>query len=84
MKYKIAFKKSVSKDLKRIDKSHVKKILNKIELELPELAQTCPELKGKFSGLRKVRIGDYRVIFSIINDTILITRIGHRKEVYRD
>ena len=84
MNYKIAFKKSVSRDLKRIDKSQAKKILDRIETELPEVAPSCPELKGKFSGLRKVRIGDYRVIFSIINDTVLIMRIGHRKEVYRD
>ena len=83
MNYKIAFKKSVSRDLKKIDKEQATKILNKIEAELPEKAETLPVLTGKFSGLRKFRIGDFRVIFSIIGDTALILRIRHRKEAYR-
>ena len=83
MNYKIAFKKSVARDLKKIDKEQAAKILKKIEDELPEKAETLPVVTGKFSGLRKFRIGDFRVIFSIIGDTALILRIRHRKEAYR-
>ena len=83
MKYKITFKKSVYRDLKKIGQSQAKNILDKIEKELPLKADQYPQLKGRFSGLRKCRIGDYRVIFSLLNDTVLITRIKHRKEVYR-
>jgi len=52
------------------------------ETERPQKAETLPTLTGKFSGLRKFRVGDFRVIFSIIGDTALVLRIGHRKEVY--
>jgi len=83
LNYKIAFKKSVARDLKKIDKDPATKILKKIEDELPEKAETLPVLSGKFSGLRKFRVGDFRVIFSIIGDTALILRIRHRKEAYR-
>ncbi len=84
MNYKIAFKKSVSRDLKKIDKEQTVRIfLKKIEDELPRKAETLPILTGKFSGLRKFRVGDFRVIFSIIDDTSLILRIKHRKEAYR-
>ena len=83
MTYKIAFKKSVALDLKKIDKRHANRILKKIEEELPQKAETLPTLTGKFSGLRKFRIGDFRVIYSIMGDTALILRISHRKEVYR-
>ena len=83
MNYKIAFKKSVSRDLKKIDKEQVNRILKKIEDELPQKADTLPTLTGKFSGLRKFRIGNFRVIFSIIGDTALILRIRHRKEAYK-
>ena len=83
MKYKIAFKKSVVRDLKKIGKQHSKRILDKIEKDLSKTADQYPELKGKFSGLRKCRIGDYRIIFSIIENIVLITRVGHRKEVYK-
>ncbi len=83
MSYKIAFKQSVARDLKKIDKEQATKILKKIDDELPEKAETLPVLTGKFSGLRKFRIGDFRVIFSIIGDTALILRIRHRKDAYR-
>ena len=83
MSYKIAFKKSVARDLKKIDNDQVDRILRKIENELPEKAETFPILTGKFSGLRKFRVGDYRVIYSIIGDTAIILRISHRREAYR-
>ncbi len=83
MKYKISFKKSVSRDLKKIDREQVEKILVKIDKELSTKAGQYPELKGTFSGLRKCRIGHYRIIFTIINDTVLILRIKHRKDVYK-
>ena len=83
MSYKIAFKKSVARDLKKIDNDQVDRILKKIENELPEKAETFPILTGKFSGLRKFRVGDYRVIYSIIGNTALILRIAHRREAYR-
>ena len=83
MNYKIAFKKSVSRDLKKIDKEQADRILKKIEDELPQKTEPLPILTGKFSGLREFRVGDFRVIFSIIGDTALILRIRHRKEAYR-
>jgi mRNA interferase RelE/StbE len=83
LSFKIAFKKSVTRDLKRIDKNQTERILGKIDEELPDKAESFPVLSGKFSGLRKFRVGDYRVIYSIIGDTALILRISHRRETYR-
>ena len=78
MSYKIAFKKSVARDLKKIDNDQADRILKRIEEELPEKAEFFPLLTGKFSGLRKFRVGDYRVVYSIMGDTALILRIRHR------
>ena len=84
MAYKIKFKNSVSKDLKKIDNSDVINILDKIDTELSINANKYPMLKGRFAGLRKFRIGEYRIIYSIIEtDTVLILRIAHRRDVYR-
>ena len=83
MNYKIAFKKSVARDLKKIDKEQTNRIIKKIEDELPQKAESLPTLTGKFSGLKKFRVGDFRVIYSIMGDTALILRISHRKEVHR-
>ncbi len=83
MSYKIAFKKAVSRDLKKLNKDDVERILNKLGQDLPEKADTFPLLAGKFSGLRKFRIGDYRVIYTIIENTALVLRISHRRDAYR-
>ena len=83
MNFKIAFKKSVTRDLKKIEKKQADEILKKIADALPQKAETFPLLAGQFSALRKFRVGDYRVIYSIMGDTVLILRISHRREVYR-
>jgi len=81
--YSITFKRSVTRDLKKLDTSDAERILSLITEELPHFADSLPELKGKFSGLRKYRVGEYRVVFAILDDSILITRVRHRKEVYK-
>ena len=83
MSYRVCFKKSVARDLRRLDKSEANRILDKLEKELPQKADSCPELSGRFTGLRKLRVGDYRVVFAIMGDSVLVTRIAHRRDVYR-
>jgi mRNA interferase RelE/StbE len=82
LSYKIIFKESVYKDLKKVGKPNSLHILEGIEKELPVSALSNPTLKGKFKGLRKLRMGNYRVIYTIMSNEVLILRIGHRKEVY--
>lgn len=80
--FEIAFKKFVFKDLKRIDKSVLKRIFDKLENDLLKRPEDFPELKGKFAGLRKYRAGDYRVIYAILEKQVLVARVSHRKEDY--
>ena len=42
-------------------------------------------LKGEFEGLRRLRVGNYRVVYEWQRSelVILVVRIGHRSEVYR-
>ena len=83
MGYNITYKKSVTKDLKRIGKTHAKRIIDKIDSELVKNPERFPALSDPFAGLRKFRVGDYRVIFAILDDDILVLRVQHRKDVYR-
>ena len=83
MAYNIVYKKSVQRDLKKLSKAEARRVLNQVEEELSRKADTYPVLKGQFAGLRKYRVGDYRVIYAILGDEVLVLRIGHRKEVYK-
>ena len=83
MTYKITFKKSVYKDLSKVPSEEAKTILNKIDMLLAEKPTMLPALKGKFKGMRRMRVGSYRIIYVIIEDVVLVLRIHHRKDVHK-
>ncbi|OHD10849.1 MAG: plasmid stabilization protein [Spirochaetes bacterium GWB1_36_13] len=81
MKYEIFFKPKSIKDLKELPKKESEKILSKIEElgnnlngDVKKLTNHTPEYRA--------RIGNYRVLFEIEKDQIVIYRIKHRKDVY--
>ena len=39
-------------------------------------------LKKSLAGYRKLRVGDYRIIYKLEKNTIKTLKIGHRKEIY--
>jgi len=81
--YSVVYKKSVHRDLKKLSKADISRILDQIEQELTKKPESCPVLKGQFAGLRKYRIGDYRVIYALVGTDILVLRIGNRRDVYK-
>jgi len=82
--YKISYKSSVEKDFRKIDRSQIIRILNKIDNDLASNPGKGKELTGTFTGLYSYRVGNYRIIYTILHkkETILILRVGHRKEIY--
>ncbi|MGV7224980.1 MAG: type II toxin-antitoxin system RelE family toxin [Nitrospinales bacterium] len=85
MKYRIEFKRSAAKALKKIPKSDQKRVAERIDSlseKLPDPAKT--KMKGD-NPFHRIRVGDYRIIYEIHGDILLIVvlKIGHRKEVYR-
>jgi len=81
--YNLDYKSSVQRDLKKLPKAEARRILSQIEEELSKNADAYPVLKGQFAGLRKYRVGDYRAIFAVLGNEVLVLRIAHRKDVYK-
>jgi mRNA interferase RelE/StbE len=81
--FNIVYKKSVQRDLSKVGQDEAGRILTSLEKDLTEKADSYPALKGKFAGLRKSRIGDYRVVFAIVDSEVQVLRIGHRRDIYR-
>ena len=83
--YKLLFDDKVKKDLKKIDKTWQKKILKDITEKLIKDPYSGKKLVGDLSAFYMFRVGDYRVIYEIVENDVLITviKIKHRKEVYR-
>lgn len=83
-KYKITFKKSVSKDLQSIPNQDVDRILKRIDkLADDPRADGCIKLSGHENY--RVRLGLYRVIYEIRDDVLVvnIVKVGHRSNVYK-
>lgn len=80
---KIEYKISVFRELRRLDRPVAKRIIEKIEQELTSDDFRPIPLTGPFEGLYKLRVGDYRVIYSFSAASIAILRIAHRRDVYR-
>lgn len=83
MAYSVVYKSSVRRDLKKIAKAEARRLLDRIEKDLSRKPLAHPALKGDFVGLRKFRVGPFRVIYVVLDKEIVIIRISHRKDVYR-
>ena len=82
--YEIFFKESVWKELKKVPKADLKKILSRIEqLGDDPRPMGCEKLTG--NELYRIRQGNYRIVYSVQDNelTVWVVKIGHRKDVYR-
>jgi mRNA interferase RelE/StbE len=83
-KYKIFFKKSALKELEKVPKIHLQKIIKKIQ-KLSDTPKPVGSQKLSNYNLYRMRQGDYRVVYFIDNKKpeIQIFKIGHRKDIYK-
>ncbi|MEZ4578949.1 MAG: type II toxin-antitoxin system RelE/ParE family toxin [Desulfobacterales bacterium] len=86
MSYQILFKRSAAKALKKFQKlnknvSPTKLIAWRITLPNPDTTK----MKGD-NPFHRVRVGNYRIIYEIQDDVliIMVVKIGHRKDIYRN
>jgi mRNA interferase RelE/StbE len=86
MPYELFYHPAISKeDLPDIPKNIKERICKAIEKRLLiEPGKYGEPLKRGLQGYRKLRVGDYRVIYKIDKEKIIILKIGHRKEVYKE
>jgi mRNA interferase RelE/StbE len=85
MSYSIEFTSEAIADIGRLDRTYQIRIARKIKWLGENFEQiTSLPLTGNLSGFFKLRIGDYRVIYSInqAQQTTIIHQIGHRREIY--
>ena len=72
------------KDLEQIDKPVVRRILRRIAWFAGNFEKVTAEpLAGDLKGMFKLRIGNWRFVYSIEGKTIMIQFVGHRGEIYK-
>lgn len=84
MSYSILYNRQIKKDLKKLDKDVIDLFFNTVKKKISKNPYLGIKLKGRYKDLWKYKIGDFRIIYSIINQEIKIhiLRIRHRSNVY--
>lgn len=84
MIYCVKVKASAAKALKKIAIKDRERLIVAIDA-LSTNPAAGGVLKGEFSGLRRLRVRDYRIVYEINGGelTVLVIRIGHRRGIYR-
>jgi len=82
MNYQIDFKPRAVKDLKKLPPQDNRQIVKKIEAMQSDLAGDVKRLTN-FTPEYRLRVGDYRVLFEIEGQTMVIYRVLHRKDAYK-
>jgi mRNA interferase RelE/StbE len=81
--YKLVYTKRAEKDIKRLDAKIKERIGRLLLVYKEEPLRYASSLTDSRLGDFRFRIGDYRVVFDLKQDEIIILRIGHRKEIYK-
>ncbi len=83
MKYRLLYTQSAARDIQRLDpdiKGRLGKTLLRYEKDPLKYAERLTQSK---LGSYRFRIGDYRVVFDLEGEEIVILRVGHRREIYK-
>ena len=84
MNYKLTYKASVKKDLRKVAASMLPAVVRRIEL-LALDPHPNGSIKLQVSqGIYRIRQGDYRIIYSVYGTLVIveIVKVGHRKDIY--
>jgi len=83
VKYGLVYTHRAFKDIRKLEdnvKQRIGKVLKEYEEEPFRYAS---KLIDPALGTYRFRIGDYRVIFDIKGEELIVLRVGHRKDIYR-
>ena len=83
MKYRVLYTKSAVKDIRKLDLETKKKIKEAMERYAEAPLNYARKMMDPSLGAYRFKIGNYRVIFDLEGDRIIVLRSGHRREIYR-
>ena len=86
MTYEVRLNHAADRDLDRLDPVAQQRVVERLEAlaDNPRPAGSAA-LQGALKGLRRLRVGDYRVSYLVDAETRTVTvmQIGHRRNVYQ-
>jgi mRNA interferase RelE/StbE len=86
VKYQVRWKASTGGDLKRLGREAAVRVRRFVETKLARDPRIGEPLAGRWKPLWRARTGDYRIIYAFSDSElwVLVVRVAHRKEAYRE
>lgn len=83
MTYQLIYTKRAVRDIRGLDETVRQRLKTALERYRDDPLSFARKLTNPEQGTYRFKIGDYRVIFDMDQDKIVILRAGHRKDIYR-
>ena len=83
MKYRLAYTHRAARDIRGLEENVKKRIGKALKRYVEEPLKYASKLTDPALGTYRFRIGDYRVVFDIEDEEIVVLRVGHRRDIYR-
>jgi len=82
MSYRLLYTKRAVKDINKLDIVVKKRVGKKLSQYARDPMTYARKLVNASIGTYRWRIGDYRVVFDVDREKIVVLRVGHRSEIY--
>jgi mRNA interferase RelE/StbE len=83
VKYTLIYTRRAERDIAGLDLKTKERIGKTLLRYREEPLRYAEKLSDPILGTYRFRIGDYRVIFDLEGNEIVVLRVGHRREIYR-
>ncbi|MBD3191659.1 MAG: type II toxin-antitoxin system RelE/ParE family toxin [Candidatus Heimdallarchaeota archaeon] len=83
MTFEMVLTQRAVKDLDKLEEKVKERIISTLKEYNENPFSHAKKLTNPKLGSYRFKIGDYRVVFDIDTNTIVILRIGHRKSIYK-
>lgn len=83
MKYELVYTHKALRDIEKFDSNIKRRIGNALFRYKDDPFKYAEKMADSKLGTYRFRIGDYRVIFDIEENDLVVLRVGHRKEIYK-
>ncbi len=81
MQYRIKYAVAVVKELEKMSPDIARRIRSKVERMSDGLSGDVKRLTN-YSPEYRLRVGDWRILFNVVQDTVMIEHVSHRSDAY--
>jgi len=83
LSYNLIYTHRSLKDIRKLDKDIRKRIGKALKRYEKDPMKFASKLTDSKIGTYRFRVGEYRIIFDVEENDIVVLRIGHRRDIYR-